>query len=264
MKSTSKIFAERYGPWAVVTGASAGIGKACALELARRGLSLVLVARREPELRALADALRNEGADARVVATDLATAEGVAQVERATADLDVGLLVAAAGFGTSGAFLDGDPDEELGMLDLNCRAVLRQSRHFGERFVKRGRGGMILFGSIVGFQGVSWTAHYAATKAYVQSLGEALHLELAPRGVDILVAAPGPVRSEFAGRARMTMAMADRPEGVARAVIAALGRGMTVTPGMIGKLLTWSLMTAPRAWRTRIMSKIMAGMTRKN
>jgi hypothetical protein len=72
------------------------------------------------------------------------------------------------------------------------------------------------------------------------------------------------VRSEFAGRARMTMAMADRPEGVARAVIAALGRGMTVTPGMIGKLLTWSLMTAPRAWRTRIMSKIMAGMTRKN
>jgi uncharacterized protein len=262
MKPTSKTFAERYGPWAVVTGASAGIGKACAVELARRGLSLVLVARRELELRALADALRSGGADTRVVVADLATAEGVAEVERTTADLDVGLLVAAAGFGTSGALLESDPDGEKCMLDLNCGAILRQSGHFGRRFVKRGRGGMILFGSIVGFQGVSWTAHYAATKAYVQSLGEALHLELAPRGVDVLVAAPGPVHSEFAARARMTMAAADRPQDVAREIIAALGRGMTVTPGKIGKLLTWSLKTAPRSWRIRIISKIMAGMTR--
>ncbi len=257
----AKAFRRRYGPWAVVTGASTGIGRACAAELAALGLDLVLVARREPALREAAAAFAAQGVATRVVAADLATAGGLAQVETATADLDVGLLVAAAGFGTSGAFLESGWDEEVAMLELNCRAVLRQSRHFGQRLAARGRGGMILFGSLVGFQGVPRAAHYAATKAYVQSLGEALHLELAPRGVDVLVAAPGPVHSEFAARAHMTMGAADRPPAVARAIVAALGKGMTVTPGPIGKLLTWSLMTAPRGLRTRIMGKIMAGMT---
>lgn len=254
-------FKIRYGPWALVTGASSGLGQACARELAATGLNLVLVARHGHALRTLADELGAPGGEMRPVIADLARAEGLAAVEDATRNLDVGLAVLAAGCGTSGSFHDADLPDELAMLDLNCRAVLRQSRYFGRRFARRGRGGLVLFGSLLGFQGAPHAAHYAATKAYVQTLGEGLHVELAPRGVDVLVAAPGPVHTGFAARARMSMFAADRPDVVARATVAALGRRMTVTPGPLGKFLTWSLMTAPRPWRTRIMGRIMGGMT---
>ena len=255
-------FKNHFGPWAIVTGATSGIGLACARELASFGLNLVLVARREPELISLAAELGAPGVETRVVAADLGTPAGLAQVESATAGLDVGLLVAAAGFGTSGSFLAGSLADELAMLDLNCRAGLQQSLHFGRRFATRGRGGLILFGSLVGFQGAPMAAHYAATKAYVQTLGEALHVEFAPLGVEVLVAAPGPVHSGFGARARMKMGAADSPTVVARATLAALGHRMTVTPGPLGKFLTWSLMTAPRSLRTRMMGKIMGGMAR--
>lgn len=255
-------FKNRYGPWAVVTGASSGIGRACAEWLAAAGLNLVLVARRGDALQALARELGG-GDTIKVVVADLAEPAGLTAVETATAGLDVGLLVAAAGYGTSGEFLRGHPGEELAMLDVNCRAVLVQSRHFGQRFAERGRGGLVLFGSLVGFQGAPMAANYAATKAYVQTLGEGLHVELAPLGVDVLVSAPGPVRSGFADRARMQMGAADQPGAVARATMKALGHRMTVTPGPLGKVLTWSLATAPRSLRTRIMGKIMGGMARR-
>jgi short-subunit dehydrogenase len=261
-KNLQSDFALRYGPWAVVTGASDGIGRGLAGELAAAGLNLVLVARREAELAQLATGLAGRFAvKTQVVAADLARPEGLVRVETSTRDLDVGLLVAAAGFGTSGFFLDADPAAETDLLDLNCRAVLGQSLHFGRRFIRRGRGGLILFGSLVGFQGAPMAAHYAASKAYVQTLGEALHVELAPCGVDVLVSAPGPVHSGFAARARIQMGAAETPTTVARATLGALGRKMTVTPGALSKFLTWSLMTAPRSLRTRIMGKIMNGMT---
>lgn len=260
--SSQKFFA-RYGPWAVVTGASSGIGRAVARELAANGLDLVLVARREDELTKLAAELSDEfSAKTRILSADLAHASGLAAVEAGTRDLDVGLLVASAGFGTAGAFLHADLAVEESMLDVNCRAVLRLSHSFGQRLAQRGRGGLILFGSLVGFQGAPRAAHYAATKAYVQTFAEALHIELAPLGVDVLASAPGPVRSGFGDRAHMTMGAAETSETVARATVAALGKKMTVTPGALSKLLTWSLMTAPRNLRVRIMAKIMGGMTK--
>jgi short-subunit dehydrogenase len=263
MSSLSANFKQRYGPWVVVTGATSGLGLAIAEQLAAAGLHLVLVARRETELRTLAARLgSSHGIETRVVVADLGQATGLAALETGTLPLDVGLLVAAAGFGTSGPFLDADLADELLLLDVNCRAVLAQCHHFARRLAKRGCGGIILFGSLVGYQGAPCAAHYAASKAYVQSLAEALHVELAPQGVDVLASAPGPVATGFAARARMTMGQADRPETVARATLAALGRKMTVTPGPLSKLLTWSLMTAPRRLRVRIMAGIMSGMTK--
>jgi short-subunit dehydrogenase len=260
--NTRAAFLNRYGPWAVVTGASSGIGRAIAEELASLRLNVMLVARSEAELSRLAAELTaKHGVRCAVVAADLAEAAGVAAVRAAVTTEDVGLLVAAAGFGTAGAFLDASEDDELSMLTVNCRAVLQLSLHCGRSFASRGRGGMILLGSLVGFQGAPRAAHYAATKAYVQSLAEALHIELAPRGVDVLAAAPGPVRTGFGTRARMRMGAADTPEAVARATVAALGRKMTVAPGRISKLLTLALMPAPRGLRVRLMGKIMGGMT---
>lgn len=255
-------FVDRYGPWAVVTGASDGIGRAFAGHLAAAGVSVVLVARRREVLQALATELeRRHGVATEVVAADLATRAGREAVEDATRGRDVGLLVASAGFGTSGPFLAGDLDVELGMIDVNCGALLAQSHHFAERFAERGRGGLVLLSSLVAFQGVPRAANYAATKAYVQTLAEALRVELKPHGVDVLACAPGPVDSAFATRAHMQMGATVTPEAVAEGALAALGRRTTVAPGALSKLLTSSLRTLPRAGRVRVMQKVMAGMT---
>ena len=255
---------ERYGPWAVVTGASDGIGRESAMALAEAGVHLVLVARRRDRLDALAqDLAAAHGIETRVVAADLASGDALAAVVADTHGLDVGLLVAAAGFGTSGAFLAVSPEDELAMVDVNCRAVVALAHAFGARFARRGRGGLVLFSSIVAFQGVPRATTYAATKAFVQTLAEGLGGELGPLGVDVLASAPGPVRSGFAARASMTMGAALAPDVVARATLRALGRRRTTRPGWLSKVLGLSLMTLPRAVRTRVMGLVMAGMTRE-
>ncbi len=254
---------ERYGPWAVVTGASDGIGREIARRLAERGLNLVLVARRVDRLSQLAAELSaRHGVDTRVIGVDLTRPDAVTMVLSATETLDVGLLVAAAGFGTSGNFLDANLERELEMIDVNCRSVAALSMLFGRRFVHQGRGGMILLSSLVAFQGVPRAANYSATKAYVQSLAEALHIELGQRGVDVLACAPGPVQSGFAARANMRMNMALKPEDIAQATLNALGRRTTVRPGWLSKFLEASLATLPRWGRVRVMSLVMGGMTK--
>lgn len=257
-----KSLRESYVPWAVVTGASSGIGQAIASELAGEGLNLVLVARGET-LGALADTLKaGHGIAVRVLTADLSDPAQVDAVSADCADLDIGLLVAAAGFGTSGPFLRADPVQECAMLDLNCRALMLQAHHFGRRFAARGRGGIVLMASLVGFQGTPFAAHYAATKAYVQTLAEGLRVELAGSGVDVLASAPGPVRTGFAARADMRMGAALSPRTVARATLAALGRRTTVLPGALTKVLACSLAPLPRPLRARIMGRVMAGMTK--
>ena len=252
--------AARYGPWAVVTGASSGIGRELAVELARRGLHLVLVARRADALERLASELRAaHGVQALPVVADLG-GDGIDRLVAATSDLDVGLLVAAAGYGTSGPFLEAAAAPEQDMLAVNTRAVFDATLHFGRRLAARGRGGVILLGSVVGFQGTPWSAHYAATKAYVHALGEALHVEWAPLGIDILVSAPGPTRSGFADRARMRMGATLDPAQVARATLRALGRQALVLPGWLSKALGWSLALLPRWARVRVIGRVMHRM----
>jgi short-subunit dehydrogenase len=188
----------RYGPWAVVTGASDGIGRAFAVELAKAGVNILLAARRGGVLTEIARDLEARfSIETIVVAADLALPTGVDEVVDRTRDLDVGLLVASAGFGTSGPFVGAALSDELEMIDVNCRAVAALSHHFAGRFVHQGRGGIVLMSSLVAFQGVPRAANYAATKAYVQALAEGLRLELAPQGVDVVASAPGPVLSGF-------------------------------------------------------------------
>lgn len=253
----------RYGPWAVVTGASEGIGKEFAKRVAAHGLNVVLVARRDKVLAELCAALEStHRMRAIVIAVDLATPEGISELRRRTEELDVGLLVAAAGFGTAGRFIESELDKELAMLDVNCRAVATLTHHYGARFARRRRGGIVLLSSLVAFQGVPRAAHYAATKAYVQSLAEGVGIELAPFGVDVVACAPGPIESGFGTRARMKMGFALKPESVAQATLDALGRKRTVRPGWLSKVLEWSLALLPRWGRVRMMGVVMGGMTK--
>lgn len=255
--------AERYGRWAVVTGASDGIGREFARRLSAAGLDVVLVARRGDVLGQLARALEAEhGVRTMAVACDLGTQDGVRELLARTDELDVGLLVAAAGFGTAGPFIEGDLEAELAMIDVNCRAVAALAHHYGALFAKRRRGGIVLLSSLVAFQGVPRAANYAATKAYVQSLAEGIGRELRPFGVDVVACAPGPVASGFGARARMKMGLALGPEAIAQTTLDALSRGGTVRPGWLSKLLEWSLALLPRWGRVRMMGLVMGGMTK--
>lgn len=245
----------------MVTGASSGIGRAFAEWLARAGLNVALAARSGDTLEQLAAELRGHGVETIVIAADLATREGQDAVLRATSTRDVGLLVAAAGFGTSGPFIGSDLEQERKMLAVNCEATLVHAHAFGRRFAQQGRGGIVVFSSLLGWQGTPQSAHYAATKAWVQALAEGLHAELAPLGVDVVTSAPGPVKSGFAAAADMRMSVAMPAASVVRPTLAALGHRTTVVPGTLSKLLTLSLAPLPRFLRSRIVGKIMANMT---
>ncbi|MBX2871332.1 MAG: SDR family NAD(P)-dependent oxidoreductase [Saprospiraceae bacterium] len=261
-KKEQEKLANKYGPWALITGASSGIGRAIAIQLAEAGLDLILVARRLALLEAIKEELEKRcRIQVRCIEADLAKRSVIDELLEQTQTYDVGLLVGAAGFGTSGVFVDGDLKQELNMLSVNCEAILIMTHHFARRMLGRGRGGIILLASMVGFQGVPYAAHYAATKAYVQSLGEALAVELKPKNVDVLAAAPGPVNSGFADRANMQMGNVLSPEQVAIPILKALGKRHTVLPGGLTKLLVGSLRTLPRWAKVRVMSKVMGGMT---
>lgn len=254
---------QTYGPTALVTGASEGIGEAFSRRLARAGFDLVIVARRQARLDALAESLSAEHAvEVRPMALDLADITSTAVLAEHADRHEVGLFVACAGFGTSGPLMAADRDAELSMIDLNCRAVVDQSQALGRLMARRGRGGIILMSSLLAFQGVPRAANYAATKAFVQVFAEGLRAELAPSGVDVVACAPGPVRSGFAARANMQMNAAIPAHRIPGPTLRALGRAQTARPGLLTKLLSYSLAPLPRMTRSRILAAVMNEMTR--
>lgn len=254
----------RFGPTALVTGASDGIGRAFAVELAEQGFDLILVARRGEVLQEMALELGSRfGADVRVLAMDLSDPAALPDLMSLTEGSPVGLVVAAAGFGSIGPFLDQDVASEINMVDVNCRSVVELCYGFGQRMAAARRGGIVLFGSLVGFNGAPLSATYAATKGFVQSFAEGIAAELRPHGVGVLSVAPGPVATGFAARAGMQMGKSATPEMVARSALAVLGRRTTVRPGFLAKFLGWSLAMLPRWGRVRVMGVIMKGMIGK-
>jgi short-subunit dehydrogenase len=253
---------KNYGEWAVVTGASSGIGLELTKLLAAAGINVVMIARNEARLVAISNELKkNFGVSTRVIAVDVSEPRGLQWIIDVIADLQVGLFIASAGYGNSGPFMGSSIQQEANMLRVNCEALLVLTHHFAKLFASQRRGGIILLSSIVAFQGVPFAAHYAATKAYVQTLAEGLAAELKAFGVDVLAAAPGPVRSGFESRADMKMDNALRPEDVGVPILKALGRQGTVFPGGLTKLLMTGLRMVPRWGKVRIMEKVMRGMT---
>lgn len=254
---------QAYGDWALITGASSGIGMALSELIASCNINVILCSRSEDKLHTLASRLKkNYGIAVKVIAIDLSEAESIDVLIQQTQGLSISLFVASAGFGTSGKFLQSSIHEEVNMLRLNCEAVLRLSHYFLQHMVQRKKGGIILLSSIVAFQGVPYAAHYAATKAYVQSLAEGIQAEIKGLGVDVLAAIPGPVESGFGQRANMQMGTALHPDEVAESILKALGKGKSVLPGLLSKVLVNSLRTAPRFLRIKIMETIMRGFTK--
>jgi short-subunit dehydrogenase len=252
----------KYGEWAVITGASSGIGLELATQLASAGFNLVLISRHLEKLQEVENRLSaNTTIEIKIVDVDVSETEGIDQIIEATKGLKVGLLIASAGYGTSGNFIDSSFHSEINMLRVNCEALLSLTHYFGQQFAIQKRGGIILMSSMVAFQGTPYSANYAATKAYVQTLAEGIAVELKSKGVDVLAAAPGPVESGFSKRANMKMSMSLTPSQVGIPILKALGRKTTVLPGLLTKFLVYSLRTVPRKGKVKIMEKVMGGMT---
>ncbi len=248
-----------YGPWALVTGASSGLGAAFARRLAAADLNVVLVARREARLRSLATELHlDHRVETRVVPSDLSETGFLNVIEEATGDLDVGLLINNAGIAPSGPFLEHDLDTELAALNLNVRAPLVLAHHFGRLMRSRGRGGIVFVASIVGLAGVPGWSHYAATKSHNLVLAEGLGEELRSGGVDVLALAPGFMRTELVELSSLGLALSLEPRFVAERALVALGRKRTVTPGLVHRLIAWSTRLQPRRLSARVFGAVVA------
>lgn len=186
----------KFGPWAVVTGASSGIGKEFARQLAANGINLVLVARRLALLESLGKQLASDfGVEYRAVGLDLSETDFLQSLTEVTHNLDVGLMVSNAGTGNPGEFLSIDPGLLNEVVRLNVVAHLSLAHHYGALLARRGRGGIILVSAMGASQGIPYMANDSATKSYVLTLGETLNVEFKKHGVNVTVLLPGPTET---------------------------------------------------------------------
>jgi uncharacterized protein len=254
-------FVERYGRWAVVAGASEGLGAAFADRLAARGCHLLLIARRRDALDAVAADLRaRHGVEVRALACDLADASFAEELVTASADLEVGVAVYNAAYSFMEPLLDRPLEEALRVVDVNVRGPLRMAHALLPAMVSRGRGALVLMSSLVGFQGAPRIAVYAASKAFNTVLGESLWAELRPKGIDVLVSCAGAIRTPAYERAKLKEAPGTLPpEEVAERTLRALGRGPTVIPGGINQVANFFLRRiVSRRGAVGIMARSMA------
>ena len=269
MTHSDSEFLGRYGPWAVVAGASEGLGAEFAAELAGRGLNLLLVARRRPELEELSNVLTNEcGVEVRPLVLDLARADAAEKIQEETADLDIGLLVYNAAYSIIGPFLDHSSDDHLKELNVNCRTPLAITHHLAKRMVDRGQGGIVLLSSMAGFQGSPLIANYAATKAYNAILAEGLWDELRESGVDVLACCPGATRTPNYQRSNPATAGSAlvpvmEAEAVVREALEQLGKRPSMIPGRRNRVAAFLLhRILPRRRAIAIMGGNMRSMYR--
>jgi len=254
-------------PVTLITGASAGIGTALARVFAEHGHQLVLIARREQALAALADEIAALGRPRPIVlALDLARADAVAEISRrlAAQNLEPQFVVNNAGFGLLGSAARLDRAEQLTMIDVNVRVLVDLSLAFVNHLTSN-KGGILNVASVAGFLPGPGMAVYYASKAFVLSFTEALHYELARRGVRVTVLCPGPVSTEFQARAGLPIdyhpaVLGRSADSVARDGYRALMQGRArIVPGLANKIVTFVPRLMPRSWMLRLVGMAQAG-----
>ncbi|MGO8946405.1 MAG: SDR family NAD(P)-dependent oxidoreductase [Ktedonobacterales bacterium] len=267
MSRSAADFRAKYGPWAVVAGASQGLGEEYARQLAARGLHLILVARRTNLTTALAEEFTAAyGTLTRVITLDLARADAAEVVDRETADLEIGLLVYNAALSVIGSFFDGSLDDHVREIRTNCQAPMTLTHTLGRKMAARGRGGIVLMSSLSATMGSALIANYAATKAYNLVLAEGLWEEMRTHGVDVMaccapaVTTPNYLASAPARTSPGTMT----PEGVVREALKALGKTPSYIPGRTNRISAFALRRLlPRKLAIQTMGNVMRGMYAK-
>jgi short-subunit dehydrogenase len=269
MKQQVNIMTLENQSWVLVTGASSGFGEEFARQYAAQGRPLVLVARRIEKLEALATELRERyRVDVIVEQADLSAITTVVDLHKRLRQrgVTIDVLINNAGYGLQGPFLDAPLDRTLAMLDLNVVSLTAMTRLFAEDMRARRRGQILLVASVLGYQGVENFAVYAAAKAYVLGLAEALHSEFKRDGVVVTALSPGLSDTGFATAANMTITpmlklMMMQPAPVVRAGIRALQAGrVSVVPGWANKASLFSIRAA-RWLNQAIISRLMGAGT---
>ena len=256
---------------ALVTGASSGIGAAFARRLAEAGYHLILVARRETRLAALAAEVRQDfGVKAEILVADLADPAGVKLVEERVAGQDpLALLVNNAGFGTRSRFANIDPTRTLDMIHVHIIATVRLSRAALPGMIARKKGAIINVSSLAGFVPLPGSVTYSATKAYLNSFSQALQIELAGSGVQVQALCPGFTYTEFHGppgptgynRGGFPKPMWMTTEAVVDGSLKALERGQVVyVPGLVNRLLTALIYLSPIWLQQRVLKRVSRKM----
>jgi len=257
----ARIDRERFGPWALVTGASSGIGREFARQIAASGINVVLVARRQALLEeAGREFAKAYGVQYRVIPADLSKEGFLHPIAQATDDLGIGLVVSNAGTATPGEFLKLEREHLASMLRLNALAHLDIAHHFGRRLAMQGRGGLVLCGAMGADHGIPYVANDSGAKAYVQSLGESLHIELKAYNVDLMVLVVGPTQTAIIdkfGLAPKDMPM--KPMTTRQCVLEALEalrrRRSSYLNGRMNRFMTALI---PASVSRRMMGKMMA------
>jgi len=264
VKANAPSFAVKYGPWALITGASRGLGAEFARQLAAKGLNLVLAARSEDQLKELAHVLEREyNINVKIIAIDLSREDLLDPIKKATDSLDIGLLVNNAGLSTVGPFLDMSADYLLSQFHTNARAALILTRYFGEKMAAHGRGGVIFLSSGSALHGSPFCANYSGTKAYNLMLAESLWAEWKPLGVDALGFIAGLTRTpgmEANGLKSNLFVPLGRPDEVVRHALNALGKKPSAADGIRNRLGYTIFNLAPRSFAAGILGKSMDAM----
>lgn len=254
---------ERFGQWALVAGASEGLGAAFASQLAGQGMDLLLLARRKPVLDSLADTLRQRhGVQVETAEVDLGAPGLAATVAALVAGREVGVLVCNAAVSPMGAFHELPAEQHLRALDVNCRSPLLLLHALVPSMIQRRRGAVVLMSSLTAFQGSPLISVYGATKAFNLALAEGLWDELRPHGVDVLACCAGATRTPnyLKSRAEKGAPGELEPGEVAREALAALGRGPLLIPGRFNRFASFLLR---RVLPRRTTVALMGQQTRK-
>lgn len=257
-------FRTRYGSWAAVAGASEGLGAAFATELAKRGMHLLLIARREEVLQTVADRLRRDhGIEVRVLVLDLASPKLAATLSNATVDLEVGVIVYNAAFVPVASFLDLEDEALAQLMGVNVQGPVTFLRALLPSMRERGRGAVVLMSSLAGMQGSPRIAAYAASKAFNTVLGEGLWHELREQGIEVVVSCAGATTTP------RYLKSTDRippgtmtPDAVARETLGALGKGPRVVPGALNRFFAGLFeRLLPRRTAIRLMAQNTKDLT---
>ncbi len=257
----------RYGPWALVTGATMGIGACFARELARRRLHVVVNARHREDVEGVAQNLAETfGIKTRGIAADLSRREDVRRLIEETAGIDIGLLVLNAGTMTLGAFCDADVEAELDIAALHVESTIMLARAFAPSMRDRGRGGIVIVSSTMGAFAAPFAANAAATKGWQRQFGMGLAVELRGSGVDVLVACPALTDTRAIRRLNIR-ALGKRPmpiEVPVRAALGALGRRTVVTVGWSNALARAVLRLLPETWVAALVGRYLKRLAADN
>ena len=251
---------ENHGNWALITGASSGIGEEFAKQLAMLNFNLVLVARRKENLENLSRELVSQhNIETIIIPVDLSNLEFLKEIELQVKHVEIGLLINNAGFAITGSFFEDKLENQLSLLDVNCKAPLILSHYFGNKMIKKGKGAIVNIASASAFLPMPFWTSYAASKAFLLHFTEGLWYELKEKGIDVLAVCPGGTKTEFAKTANI-QSHGMNVENVVSETLKNIGKKPTIVIGFNNKISILFLRLFSRKTLIKVGAKVVQKM----